>query len=214
MRIPLLLLIFLITALLSSCTEMKSATDESISVTKERDGSYSMWLMPEGELLNKFSELIIKISDEYDSPKYKPHVTLLGDLSGFTRAEVLSKATELAESLEPFEITLTKVTYPASYPNDHEAFYRSLYLLAERTEPLMKADELARKMFGRENDSPFNPHLSIMYGQFPAETKEEIISKVGREFNVSFEVDSIYVWSDKGLPHEWKLIKKIPLEKN
>jgi hypothetical protein len=53
-----------------------------------------------------------------------------------------------------------------------------------------------------------------MYGPFPSGTKEEIISKVGREFNESFKVDSIYVWSDKGLPHEWKLIKKIPLGKN
>lgn len=214
MRKPLLLLIFLITALLSSCTEMKSATDESAVTNEERDGSYSMWLMPQGELLDKFSRLIIKISDEYGSPKYIPHVTLLGDLSGFTRAEVLSKAGELAKSLVPFTITLTEVTYPASYPNDHEAFYRSLYIVAERTKPLMRANELARKMFGREGDPPFNPHLSIMYGPFPAETKEEIISEVGREFNVSFEVDSIYVWSDKGLPHEWKLIKKIPLEKN
>jgi len=214
MRKPLLLLIFLITAPLSSYTEIKSASDESTVVTEEREGSYSMWIMPEGQVLDKFSELIIKISDEYRSPKYKPHVTLLGDLTGFTRMEVVSKATELAESIEPFAITLTEVKYPASYPNNHEVYYRSLYIVAGRTEPLMKANELARKMFGRESDPPYNPHLSIMYGQFPAETKEEIISKVGREFNVSFEVESIYVWSDKGLPHEWKLIKKIPLGKN
>lgn len=78
----------------------------------------------------------------------------------------------------------------------------------------MKANELARKLFSREGDSLFNPHLSIMYVPFPAETKEEIISKVGREFNVRFEVNSIYLRSDKRLPHEWKLIKKIPLGRN
>ncbi len=214
MRKPLLLLIFLITAPLSSYAEMISASDESTVVTREREGSYSMWIMPEGEVLDKFSELIIKISDEYQSPKYKPHVTLLGDLKGFTRAEVLSKAAELAESTEPFAITLKEVKYPASYPNNHEAYYRSLYILAQRTEPLMKANVLARKLFGREGGPPYNPHLSIMYGKYSPETKEEIISKVGREFNVIFEVKNIYVWSDKGLPHEWELIKKIPLGKN
>jgi 2'-5' RNA ligase len=211
MRKSLLLLIILTMTPLSSYPEKKTATDESRVATDEREGSYSIWLMPEGDVLDKFSKLIIKISDKYNSPKYKPHVTLLGGLVGFTKEEVMSKASELAESIEPFKITLTEVTYPTSYPNDHEAYYRSLYILAERAEPLMEANELARKMFGREGDLPFNPHLSIMYGPFPAETKEEIISKVGREFNVSFEVNGIYVWSDKGLPHEWKLIKKITL---
>lgn len=214
MRKSLLLLIILTMAPLSSYPGKNAAPDESQVATDEREGSYSIWLMPKGDVLNKFSELIIKVSDEYNSPKYQPHVTLLGGLVGFTKEEVMSKASELAKSIEPFTITLTEVTYPASYPNDHEAYYRSLCILAERTQPLMKANELARKMFSREGDLSFNPHLSIMYGPFPAETKEEIISKVGREFNVSFEATSIYLWSGKGLPHEWKLIKKIPLGRN
>ena len=214
MRKSLLLLVILTMTPLSTYPEKKTVSDESQAATDERGGSYSIWLMPEGDVLDKFYKLIIKIGDEYNSPKYQPHVTLLGGLVGFTREEVISKASELAESIEPFTITLTEVTYPTSYPNDHEAYYRSLYILAERTEPLMKANELARKMFGRGGNPPFNPHLSIMYGPFPAGTKEEIISKVGREFNVGFEVNSIYLWSDKGLPHEWKLIKKIPLGRN
>jgi 2'-5' RNA ligase len=198
----------------SSYLEEKTASDESQAATDKREGSYSIWLMPEGDVLDKLSNLITRISVEYNSPRYQPHVTLLGDLVGFTKEEVISKASELAESIEPFTITLTAVTYPNSYPNDHEAYYRSLYILAERTEPLMKANELAKKMFGRGSDLPYNPHLSITYGSFPAETKEEIISKVGREFNVDFEVNNIYVWSDKGLPVEWRFLGKIRLGMN
>ena len=197
-----------------SYLEEKTASDESQAATNQREGSYSIWLMPEGDVLDKFSNLITRISVEYNSPRFQPHVTLLGDLVGFTKEEVISKASKLAESIEPFTITLTAVTYPNSYPNDHEAYYRSLYILAERTKPLMKANELARKMFRRGGDLPYNPHLSIIYGPFPAETKEEIISKVGREFNADVEVNSIYVWSDKGLPDEWRLIRKIPLGMN
>jgi 2'-5' RNA ligase len=200
----LLLLVILIMTPHCSYPEKKTALNESQAVTDEQGGSYSIWLMPEGDVLNKFSKLIIEISDEYNSPQYQPHVTLLGDLVGFAKEEVITKASELAESIKPFTITLTEVTYPTSYPNDLEAYYRSLYILAKRTEPLMKANELARKMFGREGDRPYNPHLSILYGPFPAETKEEIISKVGRDFNVDFEVSNIYVWSVKGLPYDVK----------
>ncbi len=208
-----LLLIFIAIALVSSFSIKIMGSEKSKMPIDENGSSYSTWFTPEGEAYKKFSGLINEISDEYDSPKYEPHVTLQGGLVGFTKEEVISKATKIAQSIEPFTITLTKVTYPSSYPNDTEAYYRSLYILAETSEPLMKANQLARKMFGREDDPPYNPHLSIIYGPFPSETKEEIISKVGREFNESFKVDSIYVWSDKGLPHGWKLIKKIPLGK-
>ena len=209
-----ILFIFLTTTALISCTGTKSVPDEPEASSEERSGSYTIWFVPQGELLDEFSQLIIKISDEYGSPKFKPHVTLLGSLTGFTQEEVLSKATELAKSIEPFEITLTEVTYPSSYPNDYEAFYRSLYILAQRTEPLMHTNELARKLYVRESDPQFNPHLSIMYGPYPPKTKDEIISQVGREFDVSFEADSIHVWSDKGLPRDWKFIKRIPLGKH
>lgn len=214
MRISLLLLVLLILTPLSSYSADNTASNESNAAAREPKDSYSLWLMPEGEVLDKFSQLIMKISSEYNSPGFKPHVTLLGDLTGLTEEEFLSKASSLAQSIEPFTITLKTVQYPASYPDNHEAYYRSLYIVAERTEPLMKANESARKMFGREGGHPYNPHLSIIYGPFSAQTKEEIISKVGREFNVSFEVSNIYAWSDKGLPHEWKLIKKIPLGRN
>jgi len=214
MRMSLLLLVLLILTPLSSYSDDNTASNESAVAAQEPEGSYSLWLMPEGEVLDKFSQLIIKISSEYNSPGFKPHVTLLGDLTGLTKEEFLSKASRLAQSIEPFTITLKAVQYPASYPDDHEAYYRSLYIVAERTEALMKTNESARKIFDREGGRPYNPHLSIIYGPFSAQTKEEIISKVGREFNVSFEVSNVYAWSDKGLPHEWKLIKKIPLGRN
>ena len=214
MKNALLLLIIIAGAGLSGYFEINSASAQSESSSEARDGSYSLWLMPEGELLKKFSDLITQISEEYDSPKFIPHVTLLGSLTGFTKEEALAKTTEIAKSIEPFTIRLTYVTYPSSYPNDYEAFYRSLYILAERTGPLMEANQLARKLFRRENDPPFNPHLSIMYGPFPPETKDQIIAQFGREFNVSFEVKDIYLWSDKGSPEDWRMLKKIPVGKN
>lgn len=90
MRKSLLLIIILTMAPLASFPDEKTALDESHVATDEREGSYSIWLMPEGDVLDKFSKLIIKISDEYNSPRYQPHITLLGDLVGFTKEEAMS----------------------------------------------------------------------------------------------------------------------------
>ena len=206
-------LLILFTLVMSSCNDMETAPDDTQISSKDSSGSYTLWFVPEGALLDELTELIDNISDEYDSPKFTPHVTLLGSITGSTKEEVLTKVSELAEKIEPLTITLTELTYPSSYSNDYEAFYRSLYILGERTRPLMRANELARELFGRVNDPPFNPHLSIMYGPFSPETKDKIIQQYGREFNVHFKVDSIYVCSDKGQPKDWKFIKKISFGK-
>ena len=186
-------------------------SDESKVAVDAVGSDYSTWFIPEGEVYTRLSEVIINISDEFGTPKFEPHVTLLGGLTGLREEEAISRVTELARNLEPLKITLTKVSYFSSYSNENDATYRSLFILPERTKPLMEANHLASKTFGKEGGPPYYPHLSIMYGSFTPETKERIISKVGREFSLNFEVKYIYLWSVKGLPEEWKLIKKIPL---
>ena len=55
------------------------------------------------------------------------------------------------------------------------------------------------------------PHLSLMYGNFPPRTKEEIIAGIGREFAISFEVRSIHLFSAEGGPEDWFRVQEFIL---
>ena len=41
--------------------------------------TYSIWLMPDGKCASSVSEIINDISKKYNTPIFKPHVTLIGD---------------------------------------------------------------------------------------------------------------------------------------
>ena len=41
--------------------------------------TYSIWLMPDGKCANSVSKIINDISKKYNTPVFKPHVTLIGD---------------------------------------------------------------------------------------------------------------------------------------
>jgi hypothetical protein len=70
--------------------------------------------------------------------------------------------------------------------------------------------ELARTIFGKQQSSPYAPHLSLLYGTFDAATRERIVAEVGREFDLGFEARSIHVIRTEGEAKDWRHVAEIP----
>ncbi len=163
---------------------------------------YSLWLMPSGDVYDKLTEIISRLSKMYSTPVFEPHITLIGGIE-VSEEEIISKTSELASIIKPFEIRLDKMDMLDEY-------FKCLFVRIE-PESIMKANMKARKIFNRENDKKYMSHLSLMYGNLSAETKEKIIAEIGNIFNIVFEVKSIYIFSTKGEPKDWHRIKEISL---
>ena len=159
--------------------------------------------MPSGETRNKLASIINKLSDRYETPRFVPHVTLLG---GITENEgvILSKMSYLAGFLKPFQIQLAEVKYLDEY-------FRALFILAEKTKELLGAYGKARNIFDVKESSSYMPHLSLMYGNLAVKTKEEILAKIGREFRLNFWIDTIYLFSTTGEASQWYKVQEFPL---
>lgn len=165
---------------------------------------YSLWLMPEGEVYKRLNTLISRLSEEYSAPDFSPHVTLIGQVIG-PEEEIISRTSELASFIEPYEIKLTGTGFLDEY-------FRCLFVRVEETAEVMGANSRAREVFGRYADPPYMPHLSLMYGDFPPETKREIISGIDDDFNISFSVESIHLFSTSGGPGNWRRVKAFALK--
>jgi 2'-5' RNA ligase len=161
---------------------------------------YSIWLMPSGEVLRRLRGLIAWLSERYSTALFEPHVTLIGGLPG---ADIVSKASRLASLIRPHEVRLKGIEH-------RDEYYRCLYIRVEETEDVARAEEMARLVFGRRDDRPYMPHLSLMYGGFPTHVKEDIIRGIG-ELETSFVPDSIHLFSTLGEPAEWRRIRELPL---
>ncbi|MGA2784592.1 MAG: hypothetical protein ABSF09_07845, partial [Candidatus Bathyarchaeia archaeon] len=93
---------------------------------------FSLWLMPTGDAYQALANLIFDLSKEYSSPRFAPHVTLLGELHG-SEEEIKSRTSRLSANLKPYAIDLTRIEYLDEY-------FRSLFIRVEETEQVMQAN--------------------------------------------------------------------------
>lgn len=161
---------------------------------------YSIWLTPTGEVYRKLAEIISQLSKKYSTPNFEPHLTLIGDLIG-SEEEIISKTLKLAEQLKPFEIKLKKADY-------FDEYFKCLFIRAGKTKEVIEANNIAREAFNLEPNPEYMPHLSLMYGDLSPEIKEEILTDLGKEFDLSFEVKSIHLFSTTGEVKDWSKVKE------
>lgn len=159
--------------------------------------------MPTGRTKEELSKIISSLSKKYNSPMFKPHVTLTGGFTGDEK-KLLKKTEELSKMLKPLTVHLGRASYL-------DEFFRSLFILVERTPELMDACETARMLFGISEDD-FVPHMSLVYGNFSAEEKERMIKQTGREFNIKFTADKIHFVFNNEQQLKWPEIAAFPLK--
>jgi 2'-5' RNA ligase len=162
---------------------------------------YSLWLMPRGTASRKFKGLVKKLADENNAPIFQPHVTLLGDFM-YSEEESIKKTKQLVLGQSPFTIEMEKIDF-------EDYFFRTLFVRAKKTEKLMALNNRAREVFKVQDQLPFMPHLSLLYGIFPLEKKEQIIKEVGRDQSVIFEVNSVILMKG-GEIKDWRIIGEFP----
>jgi len=168
---------------------------------------YSLWIVPKGEVGEQSQALISRLAQEYGSPDFVPHMTLVANIfAGKDELDALkARVTALAEQVGKFTLTLSTFGY-----KDEE--FRCLYLLTEAPE-LQSVYDKAAEQFPQVNDEHFRqmPHLSVLYGNFPAVTKKDIIAKNSSLLPIQFEVESFDLCLTNDPVEAWKQERVFPL---
>lgn len=160
--------------------------------------------MPSREVSARLQSVISCLSARYHTPSFEPHVTLLGGVVG-SEGEIVSKTADLASIVRRYSIELGDVAHS-------DAYFKCLFLMARETDEVMRANLDARKAFNRSNDPAYMPHLSLMYGDFATEMKEQMIREIGNQGQVSFDVSSVYLFSTNGGPDDWRRVLEFSLQ--
>lgn len=159
---------------------------------------YSLWLIPAGESHKILSGEIKRLSKKYRTPSFDPHITLLTDIEE-EKNDVLLRTSELAKHTRSFLIKFGKIGYAQEY-------LRALFLEVEQSREIMYLNAAVRKLFGRESDPPYFPHLSLIYGDFSNSLKEKIIKEIKLKRDLAFVVKSMSVYSSAPEVRRWKKI--------
>jgi 2'-5' RNA ligase len=166
--------------------------------------TYSLWLMPAGDLYYWLADTILDLSRKYSTPTFEPHVTLLARISGPER-KIVSKSAELAQRISPFTLRLTRVDYLDRY-------YQCVFVRVATRDPLVKAHRAAREVFGLEKSPAFIPHLSLVYGDLARDVKERIVAELGWRFESTFKARSLDLVLTRGEPSAWRRLRGFGLK--
>jgi 2'-5' RNA ligase len=161
---------------------------------------YALWIMPTGETGTQLQNLINQLADEYNAPKFTPHVTIAGIMvSDEELANVKSKLGRLASQQNAFTINLTEYGYK---DENHRCLYRQAI-----SKELDFTFQNAAELFPEAKIEHFwsMPHVSIMYGQYPTSLKQEIIKELPTSA-ISFEAREISLCLADGTEEDWHIV--------
>jgi 2'-5' RNA ligase len=164
---------------------------------------YFLWLLPPAPVQNRFALLIDTLSQRLGTPRFTPHITLVGSVDS-PLAEIVARLTMLAARLAPVPVRLTGTGYT-------EQYFRCLFMQAERSPPLLAAHEIASAHLGRLPEADFMPHLSLIYGSLPPEQKRKIVDEIAGRFDAAFQVDRMGLCLPDGPPERWRVLRTFAL---
>lgn len=177
---------------------------------------YSLWLVPDARLISPDQKTDVEynlrrsmheLADEYKTPIFEPHVTLLGGIDG-TVESVHQSVQKLAEKLSPFEVEFEKLGSRGTY-------FQYLFAEIKQTENIMRANAVAQEIFGLKGT--YFPHLSLIYSHFPGK-KVSLAELVSRSEEVicvgaKFIAREIELWHTDGEPEDWYRVGVYPFKK-
>ena len=165
---------------------------------------YALWLLPDPVATHSFDSLIDDLSNRYKGPRFAPHVTLLGRLTG--AEDVLAETTEqLAQQMQALTLQPQGLAGEAYY-------FRCFYVKLEKSEQLLRAQERASNTFGSGYASDYLPHLSLVYGHLERPEKTGLRSDVEDKLPADFVADRLQLIHIAVSVPDWRVVTTSPLQ--
>lgn len=167
---------------------------------------YTIWVEPTGKIFKNFKQTIKALSEEFGTPEFTPHVTILGAIEQ-PLEQVLKKAAKLASMLKSFEIQLT-----GEIICEENDWTRTMIVLAKQTPELMQAYKTAAQILGTDTDI-FTPHISLMYSEdLSLGQRKNIVKQLNKKsLSGKFQVNYLILMDNDGRVEDWREVQKFAL---
>lgn len=159
--------------------------------------------MPPPAVRDALREQIAALARRYRTPRFEPHITLLGAIAGEIEA-IRVHAAALARAIAPIEVRLCTLEHT-------DAYFRCVYLKAEINEALRSAHRLTCQQLQRPMDEEFMPHLSLVYGDLDAVTRSQLVDDIGRSLATHFTLRELALYDYRGSPEQWRCVQAFEL---
>lgn len=172
------------------------------SLHNRKGCTYSIWLMPDKKCAKKVNKIINNLSKKYNTPPFKPHVTLIGDCKK-EKFNQLSLILKKEKAFFPLKIFLRNFSYK-------DFFFQSLYIKVKKNYNLVKTRNILIKILKINSKRIYEPHMSLIYSRLKVSEKKKIIKKLG-SFEDNFITNNLFLAKNDYDNLKWTVEKKIKI---
>jgi 2'-5' RNA ligase len=165
---------------------------------------HALWLVPAEPAFSLLAGQIARLSRELATPQFDPHITLLSRIM-LPEQEALARSAVLAARLTSFQIELDEM-------NCLDEYFRCIFADVLTDASILKARQIASEIFSMQDEPPYMPHISLVYGKLCLETKERIVAELASMAGRRFEVRRLALWRVSGPVCEWTCVKEYELD--
>ncbi len=135
---------------------------------------YGIWIKIPRDVNILLKEIINEFKDKYDSPFIEPHITILPAVTAENDDEIIEKVSNIVKTMSPFAIKFEGIKSGNSY-------WKSIFIEVKNAHDIKSVhrpffQNFINNLFIKPNG--FEPHLSLLYGDFNKKIKREIVEKI------------------------------------
>lgn len=131
---------------------------------------YAIWLLPEKNDQYYLQKTIKKLSEKYNAPIFKPHLTIYGKV-GVNIQFLKNIVKEIIFGIKPFYVKYSSI----EHSND---FWKTVFLSIEENLSLKLINNGLRKNLNKFGKYTFHPHISLIYKKMNNSDKKNLVSKL------------------------------------
>ena len=165
---------------------------------------YSVWLVPEedSEEMRELDNLISSYAEDYGTPDFMPHVTLVGGVEKNLKM-IEEKVDSLTEDVEPIQVSFNSTHFSTTR-------HQCIYILVEPTEKLLKLREKLREDLEMP-ENMYVPHLSLVYSDMELSERGNIHSSLD-DLPEGFKADRVMIFDTSTQDEEdWECVQEFRL---
>ena len=165
---------------------------------------YHLFFEPVGEIKAELQAIITKTAREFNAPIFNPHVTFLARIPEQSEETLIEKTKQLASMITPITLSFGNL-------NAQDAYFKALYIEINEKEEMLSYHKQASELFDTPDEGIYFPHLSLLYGNYPAEQKAPALESITLPEQKSFLAETIYLYKTDGETQNWKQVFEVNL---
>lgn len=165
---------------------------------------HAIWLTFSKSDREYLKNIMDKISEKYQAPKFEPHITIYG-LIDLEISLIESIAKEVILNQNSFLVKKSEIL-------QSEELWKTVFIELKLNEQLESIHNNFKKYFEKISKYEFNPHISLIYKILSIEERIKIV----KELNIKKEFVVNKLAIQKFFPdiEKWKIVKEYNLKNN